>query len=247
MIRVLLVALLGLPAVSYGLNDERFAEANALYEARQFDSAAAVYQAILSEGTESSHLYYNLANAQFKAGRLGQSIANYLRAQRLDPTDDDLQANLAIAKSFAPVQVEGASLHPISDLLKSLFGPIPLHRLGWSSSVLFLTLIVLLVLRFVIARTDRWIRPAALTVAVLFTLAAGATTWKYRTEFVQPRGVVVASEAPVYTGPTTQSEVELQAAPGMVVEILDQSGEFVSVRFENMRRGWIRLSLLETI
>lgn len=232
---------------SAGFADDRFAEANKLYEARAYDSAAVAYQSILADGIESSSLYFNLANAQFKAGKLGQAIANYLRAQRLDPTDEDIIANLALAKSFAPVQVEGGSLNPVSSTLQSLLGPLPLHRLAWWSSILFVSSLVLLFGRFVLQWRMLWLRPALLTTTLLCAVAALATTWKYRSEFVLPRGVVVAAQSQVYTGPTTHSEVELQAAQGMVVEIVDQSGEFYNVRFENMRRGWVAVADIEQI
>jgi hypothetical protein len=78
-------------------------------------------------------------------------------------------------------------------------------------------------------------------------LLAGLTTWKYRSEYVDLHGVVVAESATVYTGPSTNSDVELQAAPGLVVDILGQSGDFYSVLFANKRRGWMLAKQVETI
>ena len=89
---------------------------------------------------------------------------------------------------------------------------------------------------------------SGVNVLVITVIILGAlTTWKYRSEFVDRRAVVIEESATVYTGPSTGSDVELQAAPGLVVEIIGQSGEFYNVLFANKRRGWMKSSQIETI
>jgi uncharacterized protein YgiM (DUF1202 family) len=59
--------------------------------------------------------------------------------------------------------------------------------------------------------------------------------------------VLIAEDCPVTTGPSEQSDVELEGAPGLVVEVLDESGDYYNVLFENKRRGWIRKELVAVI
>ncbi len=80
-------------------NDELFRQANEQYKQGSFEQSAALYNKILAQGYESATLYYNLGNAEFRLGDLGGAILNYERAHRLDPSDNDIQANLEFARS----------------------------------------------------------------------------------------------------------------------------------------------------
>jgi uncharacterized protein YgiM (DUF1202 family) len=104
-----------------------------------------------------------------------------------------------------------------------------------------------LILRHGLAISNAALRSGVNVLVVAVILLGGLTTWKYRSEFVDRRGVVIVESATVYTGPSASSDVELQAAPGLVVEILGQSGEFYSVLFANKRRGWMKSTQVETI
>jgi hypothetical protein len=73
------------------------------------------------------------------------------------------------------------------------------------------------------------------------------TTFKYRTEYLDKRAVVVARDASVYSGPSANTDLEFEGSPGLVVEIVRESGDFYDVLFENMRRGWIKKDLVEVI
>ena len=69
-------------AGSSAASEAQFEEANRLYETGQFAEAATLYRAV---GTNevSANLLFNLGNAHFKAGQLGQAMAAYHRSLRL--------------------------------------------------------------------------------------------------------------------------------------------------------------------
>jgi tetratricopeptide (TPR) repeat protein len=226
---------------------EQFAQANKLYEAKEFDKAIQAYQSVLSQGVESSSLYYNLGNAYFKKGDLGYAILYYLKAKRLDPSDDDIAHNLAFAKQFSRVQMEGVELNPISSFLVSLVDPYRLETLAWISSGCFILLFLFLIARFGLGIRTAGVRLAAVVTLVLLVVSVGLTTFKYRHDYLTRRAVIIAEEAPVLTGPTEQSDVELQGAPGLIVEILAETPEYYNVLFENKRRGWIKRDLVAEV
>jgi len=237
--------------IASGLNAasdvEQFGLANDLFENRQYDSAIVVYESILSPGMESAPLYFNLGNSYFKKGDLGHAILNYHKARRLDPADDDIIGNLEFARRFTSVQMEGVQLNPVSKLFESLVAPYRLSTLAWVSSIFFVLLFVMLTLRFGLNFHGGFIR-VGLTVTLILTLSmALLTTLKYDREYLTERGVIIAEDSVIRTGPSVNSDRELDASPGLVVEILDESGEFFNVLFENKRRGWIQKSLLAVI
>lgn len=245
-----LLVLLALPTFSLraeGSIGEEFAQANEFYEQKDYSSAIRLYESILSEGTESAGLYYNLGNAYFKSGNLGQAIANYMRARRLDPGDPDIRHNLEFAHRLPQIQMEGVELNPIRSTLAEFVEPYRLNTLAWISSVLFILLTAALTLRYGLERNNLVVRSGIIVSLMLLLVMVSLTTFKYRHEYLTRRAVIVADESPVYTGASNQSDIELHATPGLVVEIVEESDEFYNVLFENKRRGWILKDLVAVI
>ncbi len=224
-----------------------FEEGNKFYEQRDFPSAIRIYESIVHDGVESPTLYYNLGNAYFKSGDIGRAVLNYLRARRLDPSDPDIQHNLDFARRLTRVDMEGVQLNPISSFLESVVRPYRLNALAWVSSILFVLLVLALVARFGLGFRLTTLKIATWAVAVLLFASAGLTTFKYRTDYLTRRVVIVAEEAPVRNGPTENADVEFQGAPGLVAEIVRTSGDYYNVLFENKRQGWIKRDLVAEV
>lgn len=224
-----------------------FARANDAYQSRLYDSALALYGKLEQQGVESASLYFNIGNTYFKNGDLGHAVLYYLRAKRLAPGDDDILSNLEFAHGFTRVQMEGVELNPISSFLESAVGPYRLNTLAWMTSFFFVLLMGLMIGRFGLGYRNSILKAGMVTTLVLATVAAGVTTFKYRNDYLTRRGVILAEDAAVRTGPSRELEIELQGSPGLVVEILDQSGEWYNVLFENKRRGWIRKELVAEV
>ncbi|MGH8015443.1 MAG: SH3 domain-containing protein, partial [Candidatus Zixiibacteriota bacterium] len=69
----------------------------------------------------------------------------------------------------------------------------------------------------------------------------------FRTDYLKKRAVVLTLEASVYSGPSSNTDLEFEGAPGLLVEIVKESGDFYDVLFENKRRGWIKKDLVAII
>lgn len=226
---------------------DEFAMGNKFYESKDYPSAIRMYESVLKQGVESAPLYFNLGNAYFKNGDLGEAILNYMRARRLDPGDEDIQSNLEFARQYSRVQMEGVELNPVTGLLNSLLSPYHVDLLAWVASGCFVILMLILILRFGFGFTGSVVRGSIVTMLTLTVIAAALTTYKYRSEYLVRRGVILAEESPVYTGASENSDIELQGAPGLVVRILDESDGFYNVQFANKRRGWIKSDLVAEI
>ena len=73
------------------------ARANDLYANNNYQEAADVYESIHQSGLKNGYLYYNLGNTYIRLGKTGSAILNYIRAYKLIPRDENLQANLNFA------------------------------------------------------------------------------------------------------------------------------------------------------
>ena len=163
---------------------EEFDSGNKFYENKDFESAARMYENIRSQGFESAELYFNLGNAYFKQGKLGEAILNYMRAQRLNPSDEDIRHNLEFARQFSRVQMEGVELNPINSLFASVVGEYHLNVLAWLSSLFLVLLIIMLIIRYAQGMNSSLIRSGMIIAVILFVISAGLTTFKYRHDYL---------------------------------------------------------------
>ena len=83
----------GIPAFA-DTHAQDFLDGIKQYDAREYGKAAALFEKLAASGIHNGKLYYNLANAYLKQGKLGKAILWYERAQRLIPGDPDLAFNM---------------------------------------------------------------------------------------------------------------------------------------------------------
>ena len=97
----LFLALITLRAVADG--PPSAVEAEQLYQAGHFEEAAKIYQGMLDITPDSAPIQYNLGNCMLRQGKIGEATLAYRRAQWLDPSDADIEANLRFVQDRAHV------------------------------------------------------------------------------------------------------------------------------------------------
>jgi hypothetical protein len=88
----------------YNQANQDFRQANSAKDPEQakklYEKAILGFEKIIEQGqVKNSELYYNLANAYFLNNQLGKAILNYRRAEKLHSSDENIQKNLAFARS----------------------------------------------------------------------------------------------------------------------------------------------------
>ena len=237
------------PALATG-QEAFFDEGNQRYQAGDFGGAIDSYARVLANGLESGELYYNLGNAYFKQGRLGPAILYYERARRLMPGDDDLRANLELARSLTADDIE-----PLPEFW--LF-----RAVGWWVALLPRPALVWLV-------ALAWLTAMAAMVGVILAPQTAVAVWGRRTALasgavvlvfglnlaVRELGIGAAEEAVIMV-----AETEVQSAPsgdsalriftvheGTKVRIDRRSDVWIEIVLEDGKVGWIRAEQLEPI
>ncbi len=100
--RTVLVALLLITATSLRAQDaDAWTRANNEFAAGRFGEAVQLYQTLANSGETSAALFYNMGNAQYRLGELGQAILNYERALALEPQHPEAAANLRLVRDKA--------------------------------------------------------------------------------------------------------------------------------------------------
>lgn len=220
--------------------EEIFHQANAAYEKGDFDGAAAGYRRVIQYGIVDSRVEYNLGNACFRLGRVGEAVLHYERAARLAPGDSDIAGNLELAQSRCFDRVEAPELAGPIRLLRAAQDRLGTDRQAIAALVLLWCACALVAWR---AARPGGFTPAAgwILSAILLMAGAAAASWAATHErLLGSRLAVVLEEAvEVLAGPGQNNATLFTVHEGLTVEIRSERQEWVQVSLPNGLHGWI--------
>jgi tetratricopeptide (TPR) repeat protein len=244
--RLLLILLLTSPAFAQELSsskDSSFRRANDAYFHGRYAEAIEAYEHVAALGVVSEDLYYNLGNAYLKAGQTGPAIYNYERALELDPSQDDVQFNLKVARDAAAKKGEdrlvGAEAVPM--WIRAV-QPFTVGGLSWAFLSIYFSLFGLLVARHFVGPGFVRVGLTALTAFVVLaslgvgTLLGGRLFLAERME----RAIVLPDTTAVKEGPDPNYNSVFNVHGGLRVRITEHEQEWVRVRLSNGLEGWVR-------
>ena len=224
-----------------------FFHANALYKDGQYVAAAGEYEQLLRSGLQSGNLYFNLGNAYFKSGEKGKAILNYERARRLLPSDPDLEANLAYARSLTGAEACTPALwerlaFPIARRMAT-------GRLVWLTSALYTVLLLALATYRLWIQRPRWLVYTATALAAAVVVASTSLTKQVLADDWQRQAVVVAAEGEtaVRFEPAGNGTVHFTLKEGSLVHVLDMRQGWLQIARCDGRRGWLPKEAIEEL
>ena len=225
--------------------DSMYMQANTLYNSANYEEAVNIYENILERGTESSDLYYNLGNAYFKQNILGAAILNYERAYRLNPSDEDINHNLTIARAQVLDKFEEVPefvLITIFGKIKSLFAA---NTWGIMAFISFI-LVLILVLLFLFARS-LFIRRLSFWVAcfvLVFSISCKLIEGNLRKH---DKAIVFVPVLTAKTSPDDSGKDMFLLHEGTKVVVRDNFNDWIKIQLPNGEQGWVISSAIEII
>jgi len=230
--------------------DEIVQRGNEAYQQGDYRAAIDAYEAVIEAGFVSAGLEYNLGNAYFKVGALGPAILHWERARRRAPGDEDIRANLELARSLTVDAVEPL---PRFWLLSVLDWWIDLLPRGWLLGLVAAGWLAVnggVVLR-ILGRAGcapglgrALVLGGAVVVVVLApSLVVRGAGWG-RTD----RAVILADAVPVRSAPAAEDDLTLfEVHEGTRVRIDQRAGEWAEVVLDDGKVGWVPLTVMEII
>lgn len=247
----LMVLLIAVPLFSFGnkQDSEWFAKGNALYAKGQYEAAIKLYQQILTDGSTSFAVNFNLGNAYYKIGDVPSAILNYERARRLNPGDEEVNLNLQLARLKLTDKIEEAPELFLITWWKSFIFLFPVSALAVWSIVLFacgfILLIVYLFANAVSLKKVSFYTGTLLAVCGLIVLIMAGTQRHYFKSHKQ--AIVFKGSVPVKSGPQGSQKTLFVVHEGIKVNILETSEGWIKIELPNGNLGWIELNAVQTI
>ena len=221
---------------------QAYNEGNRLYAAKDYEAAARSYEEALKAGHDP-RVHYNLGNALFRAGKVGEAIANYRRALYLAPRDRDIENNLAFARAY---RVDKTT--PGAGPLERALG----HAFRWMSrrEAVFAMAIAFTLAGLALAAWIVW-RGAALGSAAVVLAVVGAYAFVaqqlWANEVAERPAVIVQSEVSAASGPGDEFKAVMLLHDGTEVQLREVRGDYDLVQLPGGSGGWLKKDALERV
>ena len=225
-------------------------EADALYEKDKFADAANAYEAILKTEGDAAEVYYNLGNCYYKMDNIPLAILNYERAILLSPNDSDIRANLALARGKTADKVVPPSEMFFVTWWRDLSNCMSMD--AWEILGIISFLLMLIGVALYMFWTQLWVRKVGIygamllfVIVVISNLAALSQNLGLKN---RNTAIILAPSVTVKSSPSDRSTDLFIIHEGSKVEILDGTmKEWMEVKFEEGKQGWIPVSTAEII
>ncbi len=247
---ILLAFVVASPAISYdGDAESAFREGNVAFQKDDFEGAIDAYQGLIDAGYESGALYYNLGNAYYREGNIAMAILNYERAMRRMPADEDLLHNLEVARLQTIDRIEPVPRLFLWDYLRAVEDHLDISTLTATAYCGYLICLVAIAL-LVLSGGVR-VRKYGLIACVISLLTMGMTVSmlakKISSLEEKNHGIVVAEIADVKNAPDDEGPDIFILHSGTKVKLLDRLEEWIQIRLEDGKVGWLTADDLEII
>jgi tetratricopeptide (TPR) repeat protein len=240
-------ALAAMLALRADPSDDALDAANQAYTAGRYDEAARGFQELINSRGYSAPLCFDLANAEAKAGHIGQAILYYERARYLAPADRDIDHNLQLTREQAGLKENSLRWWQVA--LRALTIDEWLGVLDF-----WLALIALAVLAHVfLKRLESAPRRAVLgkvVKTVLFVAIPCFLFTGYIALMAAPtriEGVVVAKQAVLRISPFDSADQLGTLPEGELVTVEEKHDNYYRIEARDGRYGWATRQALEPV
>jgi tetratricopeptide (TPR) repeat protein len=209
--------------------EETFRKGNVAYEQGKYQEAAALYQNLLANGWRSQPIYFNLGNACFKSGKVGDAIFYFRKAREANPRDPDARANLAFARDSI-----GAQDNAGGELFLLQFATV--GELLAVALIMFWVFFILLALGICKPAWKLRVAPWVKTCGALLAISAAAAALAARPH---PVAIAAQSEVVALYGPLPESQTAFTVRDGTELNVVGAKRDWVQVRDGRNRVAWV--------
>ncbi|MDR2859260.1 MAG: tetratricopeptide repeat protein [Mediterranea sp.] len=225
------------------------AEGDSAFMRNDYASAIQIYETLL-EGGEAAAIYYNLGNSYFKTDNISKAIVNYERALLLQPGNEDIRANLEIARSKTVDKIDVIPDVFFVSWIKDLRNSESVDGWGRYGIVFFILFVVALYL-FVFSK-KAILKKSGLIGGFLFlmvVIVVNVFASQQQEIFLnRDKAIVVSPSVTVRNTPSDSGTTLFVLHEGSKVIISDGSmREWKRIRLEDGKVGWVPASNIEII
>lgn len=232
-----------MPAV---VAQQTLVEADSLYDAAQYDQSIALYEDIL-QSYPRAYIYYNLGNAYYRTNNIAKAILNYERAYLLNPADEDISYNLALARTKTQDKVEVVS--SLSEWLRSLLQWQSVDTWALIGLLCFVAAIVgLLAYLFCGALFLRKLGFGVAVIGIVLSILFNVMAFSSHRNLIDSSYGIVMGQSTVRSTPSASGNSLFTLHEGTKVKITDsQIKDWFKIELPDGKVGWMERERVERI
>jgi tetratricopeptide (TPR) repeat protein len=235
----------GVFCFSDSVHQTLFEEAQTAYQKGDFKASLRKFLKLNQSDFVSAEVYYNIANSYYKLGHLGKAILFYERAHDLQKRDDDIRANLSIAKK----QVKDRWKENPESFLRTILSPILENLNLWELTflnVILLWMLLILASLKLMGKKNEIMKFLPVFLIPLFLICAVSlfSSWQ---EKHSSRAKLTQKTVLARSGPGKSFPVTLKVHEGTTLKIAEQNGDWSKAIFPDHTIGWLKSKTYELI
>ena len=223
------------------IEDQEFAKANFYYNESRYDTALVIYEGSLEDGYVSAPLLYNIGNTYFKMRNYPMAILNYEKALKLEPNNEEIKQNLAIANALITDKIEPMPVFFLTRWWKNTGNLLSAN--GWAKVSLELLGVLLVLLFLYFTTRTRGIRKttffASIIVILLFICSLIFASQKRSYINEHNEAIVMVSTITVKSAPSSSGVDLFVLHEGTKVEIIDNTDSWDKIKIADGSVGWM--------
>lgn len=225
------------------------AEGDSAYIKEDYATAIQVYETLLKNG-EAADVYYNLGNSYYKIGEIAKAVLNYERALLLQPGNNDIRANLEVARAKTIDKVEPVPEVFFVSWTKSLINSMSVDAWATWGIISFILFIVALYF-FIFSKQIMWKKAGFISgvIFLIITICTNLFASEQKEHLVNRNEAIVMNPSVTVRSTPSESGTSLFILhEGRKVSIKDNSmKEWKEIRLEDGKVGWVPTSAIEVI
>lgn len=241
---VLMVATVCLKAQT--IQDQQFEKANFYYNEARYDTAVVIYESILNEGYVSAPLLYNIGNAYFKMRNYPMAILNYEKALKIEPANDDIKQNLAIANALITDKIEPVPEFFMRKIWTNIGNKLSANE--WATMSLVLIAMVLVVVFLYLTARTKGLKKSMFFIGILLIICCLCSiiyaSQKHRYMNEHNDAIVMMPTITVKSSPSSSGTDLFVLHEGTKVKVLDKADNWNKIKIADGSVGWMPSSCI---
>ncbi|WP_299526162.1 tetratricopeptide repeat protein [Winogradskyella sp.] len=239
--KVIIIWVYCLGLFGFSQNNQRFDEANTLYNEGKYQEAIEKYESIIESGEHSAELYFNLGNANYKLNNIAPSIYYYEKALILNPNDEDINNNLAYAQNMTIDAIDKVPQVGFARIINNVVTTFDVD--AWAKMAIVGVLIFVLLFlmyHFSYATSRKRIAFVISVLSLFFACFSVAMAFqKESLDYNNNPAIVFVQESRVKSEANKLSEEVFRLHEGTKVQVLESYKDWKKIQLSDNSTGWI--------
>jgi tetratricopeptide (TPR) repeat protein len=234
-----------------GTPELQFEAGSHAYTQGDWSQALEHWRQLESSGWRSGELFYNLGNAYYKLGEIGEAILYWERAAKLTGENQDIAANLAIARIRLADKLDEPVRLPVWNWFDRFRAKVSLGSLSTIAVLGSILLFGMLALRRWMLRrvkAQNILKWGAVVMALALAASSGLLGLRAHDDLAHRYGVLTVSEADVWSAPAEGSgKLLFTLHEGTKVRVLRDLQGWLEISAGKDKQGWVARDKLGVI